>query len=203
MVRITLRKRHGSRAADARGNREESMHYLVKSLLALCLFALCAHPALGADGGKYEGKKRFSKAYDIIRNSYVRDVDDDELMNGAIKGMLEGLDPHSTFLNKEDFKEMQEATSGEFFGVGIEISTENNQLIVVSPIEDTPADKAGLKAGDMILAVDGQPTQDMTTQEAVSKIRGPKGTPVELLVLGKEDKAPRSVKIVGLNTNDD
>ncbi len=172
------------------------MHHFMKALLALCCLVVVTPAALGADSDRHEGKKRFSKAYDIIRSGYVRDVEDDELMNGAIKGMLEGLDPHSTFLGKEDFKEMQEATSGEFFGVGIEISTENNQLIVVSPIEDTPADKAGLKAGDMILAVDGQPTQDMTTTEAVSKIRGPKGSQVELLILGKEDKAPKSVKIV-------
>lgn len=172
------------------------MRLPIKVLLALCLLALAASPAFCASTDKYTDMKRFSKAFDLIRNSYVRDVDNEELMNGAIKGMLEGLDPHSTFLSKEDFKEMQEATSGEFYGVGIEISTENNQLIVVSPIEDTPADKAGLKAGDVILAVDGQSTQDMTTQEAVSKIRGPKGTEVELLIMHKEAKAPTTVKIV-------
>lgn len=172
------------------------MRLICKPLLALCLLAAFAVSAHAASGEKYDDKKRFSKAYDLIRSGYVRDVDSEELMNGAIKGMLEGLDPHSTFLSKDDFKEMQEATSGEFFGIGIEISTENNQLIVVSPIEDTPADKAGLKAGDMILAVDEQPTQDMTTQEAVSKIRGPKGTEVELLILHKEAKAPTTVKIV-------
>ena len=172
------------------------MRLWIKSLLALCVMAAFAATALGASTDKYDDKKRFSKAYDLIRSGYVREVNNEELMNGAIKGMLEGLDPHSTFLSKDDFKEMQEATSGEFFGIGIEISTENNQLIVVSPIEDTPADKAGLKAGDMILAVDGQPTQDMTTQEAVSKIRGPKGTEVELLIMHKEAKAPTTVKIV-------
>lgn len=165
-------------------------------MLALCLIALCAPQALAANADKYIDMKRFSKAYDLIKSGYVRDVTNEELLNGAIKGMLEGLDPHSTFLNKDDFKEIQEATSGEFFGIGIEISTENNQLIVVSPIEDTPAYKAGLKAGDYILAVDGLPTQDMTTQEAVSKIRGPKGTPVELLIMHKDEKAPKTVKIV-------
>lgn len=172
------------------------MRVTLKTLLALCLIAATAGPACGASTDKYRDMKRFSKAYDVIRNGYVREVENEELMNGAIKGMLESLDPHSTFLSKDDFKEMQEATSGEFYGVGIEISTENNQLIVVSPIEDTPADKAGLKAGDMILSVDGQPTQDMTTQEAVSKIRGPKGTTVELLILHKESKAPTTVSIV-------
>lgn len=175
------------------------MRVTLKALLALCLIAATAGPACGAgnaDTDKYRDMKRFSKAYDVIRSGYVHEVGNEELMNGAIKGMLESLDPHSTFLNKDDFKEIQEATSGEFFGVGIEISTENNQLIVVSPIEDTPADKAGLKAGDIILAVDGQPTQDMSTQEAVSKIRGPKGTAVELLIMHKEAKAPTTVSIV-------
>ena len=172
------------------------MRFFIKSLLVFSLLTVLAATAHCASGGKYDDMKRFSKAYDLIRGGYVRNVENEELMNGAIKGMLEGLDPHSTFLSKDDFKEMQEATSGEFFGVGIEISTENNQLIVVSPIEDTPADKAGLKAGDIILAVDGQPTQDMSTHEAVSKIRGPKGSEVELLILHKEAKAPTTVKIV-------
>jgi carboxyl-terminal processing protease len=186
--------------------------YLLHNLLALCLLLILSGPACSAPGGpgaenaapgassgstgSYNELKRFTRAYDLARGGYVREVSVEELMNGAIKGMLEGLDPHSTFLNKEDFKEMQEATSGEFFGIGIEISTENNQLIVVAPIEDTPADKAGLKAGDLILSVDGHPTQDMTTQEAVSKIRGPKGSPVELLILHKDSKSPQNVKIV-------
>ncbi|MDR2800253.1 MAG: S41 family peptidase [Desulfovibrio sp.] len=184
-------------------------HRITYHLLAVCLLFVLAGPACSAPGaaaskgaddssaeGAYVDLKRFTKAYDLVRNAYVREVGREELINGAIKGMLEELDPHSTFLNKEDFKEMQETTSGEFFGIGIEISTENNQIIVVSPIEDTPADKAGLKAGDLILSVDGHPTQDMTTQEAVSKIRGPKGSPVELLILHKDSKAPQTVTIV-------
>jgi carboxyl-terminal processing protease len=171
---------------------------MIRIPLVFCLLAACAPFSAGAVAGdnKFNDMKRFAKAYDLVRSGYVREVTNEEAMNGAIKGMLEALDPHSTFLSKDDFKEMQEATSGEFFGIGIEISTENNQLIVVSPIEDTPADKAGLKAGDIILSVDGQLTQDMSTQEAVSKIRGPKGTSVELLVMHKDAKAPVSVKIV-------
>ena len=173
------------------------MRFFARTLFASCLLLAMSATAYSApDDGKYDYMKRFTKAFDLVRGSYVRDVPNEELMNGAIKGMLQELDPHSTFLNKDDFKEMQETTTGEFYGVGIEISTENNQLIVVSPIEDTPADKAGLKAGDSILAVDGQPTQDMSTQEAVSKIRGPKGTPVELLILNKDAKAPKTVSIV-------
>jgi carboxyl-terminal processing protease len=171
------------------------MRFFIRSLCVFCLLA-AALPAWGANSDKYSDMKRLTKAFDLVRFGYVRNVDNEELMNGAIKGMLEGLDPHSTFLSKDDFKEIQEATSGEFFGIGIEISMQNNQLTVISPIEDTPADKAGLKAGDLILAVDGLATQDMTTQEAVSKIRGPKGTAVELLILHKEAAVPVAVKIV-------
>ena len=155
------------------------MYLLVRTIVVFCLFLPLHSPALGAaKESKYDSMKRFTKAMDLVRASYVKEVSGDDLLNGAIKGMLQELDPHSTFLNVTDFKEMQETTSGKFFGVGIEISTENNQLIVVSPIEDTPAFKAGLRAGDLILAVDGQPTQEMTTQEAVSKIRGAEGTEV-------------------------
>ncbi|MDR1360158.1 MAG: S41 family peptidase [Deltaproteobacteria bacterium] len=173
------------------------MRLFVQAIAVLCLFLQLDAPAMGASGeGKYDAMKRFTRAMDLVRGSYVKEVSGEDLLNGAIKGMLQELDPHSTFLNSTDFKEMQETTSGKFFGVGIEISTENNQIIVVSPIEDTPAFKAGLKAGDIILAVDGQPTQDMTTQEAVSKIRGSEGTEVELLILHKEDKAPLALRII-------
>ncbi len=161
-------------------------------LTALCLPAFAATP----DAGRYDHLKRFGKVLDLIRTSYVREANPEELITSAIKGMLQGLDPHSTFLDKEEFKEMQETTTGKFYGVGIEISTENNQIIVVSPIEDTPAYKAGVKAGDAILAVDSQPTQDMSMQEVVSKIRGPKGSEVELLLLHKADKTPVAVKII-------
>ncbi len=164
--------------------------------LLLSTAGVCAPASAAPSDGKYDAMKRFTKVMDLIKGGYVQDVTNERLMDGAVKGMLQDLDPHSTFLNKNDFKEMQETTSGKFFGVGIEISTNNNQLIVVSPIEDTPAFKAGLKPGDVILAVDGQPTQNMTMQEAVSKIRGPEGTAVELLILHKEAKAPAEVRIV-------
>ena len=144
---------------------------------------------------RYNYMKRFSKAFDLVRNSYVREVSNDDLMNGAIRGMLQSLDPHSTFLDKKDFEKMQETTTGEFFGIGIEMTSENNQLMVVTPIEDTPAHKAGLRSGDLILAVDGQPTHDMSTQEAASKIRGPKGTEVELLILHKDASAPETIRL--------
>ncbi|MBQ1844707.1 MAG: PDZ domain-containing protein [Desulfovibrio sp.] len=149
-------------------------------------------PALG----KFEALRRFGQVLDIVEHSYVKDVGQQDLVNGAIKGMLQGLDPHSTFMNAEEYKEMQETTSGEFFGIGIEISMENGQVTVVTPIEDTPAFKAGMQTGDVILAIDGQSTQELSLQEVVSRIRGPKGTAVELTVLHAREKKPVAMRIV-------
>lgn len=167
-----------------------------KPFLVFMLLLIITAPAQAAvTESKYDYMKRFGKALDLVRSNYVHEVSNEELMNGAIKGMLESLDPHSTFLDKEAFKDMRESTSGHFFGIGIEITTWNNQLTVVSPIEDTPAYKAGMKAGDTILAIDGKPTQEMSLQEAVSMIKGPEGTEVELLILHKNGTKPETMNI--------
>ena len=148
---------------------------------ALFLFSLLTVGSLtfgqafaAGENSRFDALKRFSQVLDIVERYYVKETPRPDLVNGALKGMLESLDPHSTMLSKEEFKDMQESTSGEFFGIGIEITMENNQLTVVTPIEDTPADKGGMKSGDIILAVGGKPTLEMTLQEAVSHIRGPK-----------------------------
>ena len=104
----------------------------------------------------YDSLRRFSQILDMVEQYYVNDVSQKELLDGALKGMLQNLDPHSTLMSEKEFQEMQENTSGEFFGVGVEITMENGQVMVVSPIEDTPGYKAGLRAGDSIIAVDGQ-----------------------------------------------
>lgn len=140
--------------------------------------------------------KRFSQVLDLVEDHYVRQVTRDELINGAIEGMLQRLDPHSAFMTKEDFKEMQISTQGEFGGIGIEITLQNGRLTVISPIEDTPAYKAGMLAGDIILEIDGQPTQDITLMDAVKQIRGPKGTKVDLTILHKGGNAPVKVSLV-------
>lgn len=164
--------------------------------LAALLVAIGSAAVFAADENKFDSLKRLSQVLDLVERHYVKETPRKELLNGAIKGMLQGLDPHSTFMNPEEYKEMQETTTGEFSGIGIEISMENGQVTVVSPIEDTPAFRAGLQPGDIILTINGQPTQELSLQEVVSRIRGPKGTEVELNILHSDSKAPQTVRIV-------
>lgn len=164
--------------------------------ILLILFALASTPQTTKADEQYEPLKQFSQVMDLIENTYVREVDRDELIKGAIEGMLKNLDPHSAYLDKESFQEMQVETSGEFSGIGIEITISNGKLTVVSPIEDTPAFQAGLKAGDVILEIDGESTQDISIMDAVHKIRGPKGEEVELTVLHRDQNRPEKILVV-------
>jgi len=175
----------------------KSRHFVL-ALLILLLFPAggAATPEAEISQEDMQALKRFSHVLDLVESNYVDEKGRSEIVDGAIHGMLQSLDPHSVYLTPEEYNEMTESNSGEFFGVGIEISVENGQVTIVAPIDDTPADRAGLKSGDLILAVDGKPTQDMTSNETVAAIRGPKGTAVELLILGKDAVAPRTVSIV-------
>ncbi len=164
--------------------------------LIVAALLLTAGLALAQQEDRFGPLKRFSQVMDLVETNYVRNVTRQELIDGAIVGMLQQLDPHSSFLTKEDFKEMQVSTSGEFTGIGIEISVENGRITVISPIDDTPADKAGLKAGDQIVEIEGQSTQDMSLMDAVQRIRGPKGKPVSLTVVHKGSNKPEKLRIV-------
>jgi carboxyl-terminal processing protease len=130
----------------------------------------------------YKSLEVFSNVLSLIQKNYVEDVDTNEVLQGAIKGMLTSLDPHSSYLKPDDFKELKMETKGSFDGIGIEITIKDSVLTVVSPIEGTPGDKAGLKAGDKILRIGKELTKDMTLMEAVKKLRGPKGTEVTISV---------------------
>ncbi len=144
---------------------------------------------------RYEQLEAFSDALNVIEKHYVEDVQIETLINGAIKGMLSELDPHSSFLTPELFKEFQVETKGEFGGLGITISIKDNILTIISPIEDTPADKAGLKAGDKIIRIDGKPTTNISLEEAVEKLRGKPGTKVTITIFREGTDKPFDVTI--------
>jgi carboxyl-terminal processing protease len=164
--------------------------------ISLLLLGLMVTPGPGrADNDPYLPLKRFSQILDLVERNYVEDVTREDLINGAIQGLLQELDPHSSYLPKEDFAEMQMDTSGEFSGIGIVISLENGRLTVVSPIEDTPAYEADMRAEDIILEIDGQPATEMSLNDAVKKIRGPIGSEVKLTILHKDEDTPLRVSI--------
>jgi carboxyl-terminal processing protease len=144
----------------------------------------------------YERLKVFTEVLSLIQANYVDETKPRDLIYGGIKGMLETLDPHSSFLPPDIFKEMQVETQGSFGGLGIEITVKDRQLTVVAPIEGTPADRAGLHPGDRIVKIDGDPTKDMTLIEAVKKLRGPKGTSVTLTILREESPGPFDLTLV-------
>ena len=138
----------------------------------------------------------FTDVYVRIKNDYVVDVDDKTLLENAIRGMLSGLDPHSSYLDAEDFKELQIGTSGEFGGLGIEVGMEDGFVKVISPIDDTPAQKAGVKAGDLIIRLDDTPVKGMSLNDAVKKMRGKKGTPIVLTIVREGEAKPLTIRIV-------
>ncbi|MFP4127638.1 MAG: S41 family peptidase [Desulfonatronovibrio sp.] len=165
--------------------------------IILILFILMISPWTGqAREDQYESLKKFSQVLHLVEDNYVQDKDREELMQAAIEGMLQKLDPHSSYVSLEDLKMMQDDFSGEFGGIGIQIGMRDDRLVVISPIEDTPADKAGLQTGDMILEVNSKSTQGMSLTEAVRLIRGPKGEPVELTILSADENKPKKVEIV-------
>jgi len=134
--------------------------------------------------------RAFSEVFGRIKNNYVEPVDDKELLQNAIRGMLTGLDPHSAYLDVEDFKDLREGTTGEFGGLGIEVTMEDGFVRVVSPIDDTPAAKAGLQAGDLIIRLGEKPVKGMTIKDAVGIMRGKPGTDLDLTLIREGEDAP-------------
>jgi carboxyl-terminal processing protease len=137
----------------------------------------------------------FGDVFERVRGDYVEEISDEKLVEAAIQGMLSSLDPHSSFLNKKHFKDMQVQTKGEFGGLGIEVTMENGFVKVVSPIDDTPAFRAGIEAGDFITHLDGKSVQGLTLSKAVEKMRGKVGEPIKLTV-GREGQEPFDVEII-------
>jgi len=138
--------------------------------------------------------RTFAEVLDRIKASYVEPVDDKTLLENAIKGMLSNLDPHSAYLEPDAFAELQESTSGEFGGLGIEVGVEDGFIKVVSPIDDTPASRAGIEAGDLIIKIDGKPTKGMSMMDAVAQMRGKPGSDITLTLV-REGGKPYDVKL--------
>lgn len=143
-----------------------------------------------------EDLRTFSDVFGRIKNDYVEDVDDSELLESAVRGMLSGLDPHSSYLDADQFKELQVGTSGQFGGLGIEVGMEDGFVKVISPIDDTPAQKAGIQAGDLIIRLDDTPVKGLTLNEAVKIMRGKPGSPLMLTVVREGVEQPLKIEIV-------
>ena len=165
-------------------------------VIALNTGALISEPISAKTSGTYENLKVFADVLSIVKRNYVEEVDSKDLIYGAINGMLTSLDPHSSFMPPESFKEMQVETKGSFGGVGIEITMRSGVLTVVSPIEDTPAFKAGIEAGDIIIKIDGELTADMGIMGAVKKMRGKKKTKVVLTIVREGELEPIDYPII-------
>ncbi len=170
--------------------------FLIAALVILLAGILIGQQMVQAKPDTYEELKAFTQALELVQRNYVEKPDTKELMQGAIRGMISSLDPHSSYMSERQFKEMNMDIKGEFTGVGIQIGIKNQQLTIIAPIEDTPGFRAGLAAGDKILKINDDWTKDMSIEQAVDKMRGPKGTAVRLMILRDTWDKPKEFKIV-------
>jgi carboxyl-terminal processing protease len=170
--------------------------FLIAALVILLAGILIGQQMVQAKPDTYEELKAFTQALELVQRNYVEKPDTKELMQGAIRGMISSLDPHSSYMSERQFKEMNMDIKGEFTGVGIQIGIKNQQLTIIAPIEDTPGFRAGLAAGDKILKINDDWTKDMSIEQAVDKMRGPKGTAVRLMILRETWDKPKEFKIV-------
>jgi carboxyl-terminal processing protease len=174
----------------------------MKRLFSILLIGLCfTWTSVFADEGKqerdiYRDLETFANVLTLIQQYYVDEINSSKVVTGAINGMLGSLDPHSAFMTPEDFKDLEDETSGSFTGIGIEISMRDGVLTAVAPIEGTPADRQGIKSGDQLIRINGELTKTMTLMEAVKKLRGAKGTPVTITVHRQECKEPKDFTLI-------
>ncbi len=168
-------------------------------LLLATLLAFCTFPAIAANNADnrlpLSEVRTFTEVLDRIKKAYVEPVDDETLLENAIKGMLSELDPHSAYLEPDAFKDLQVSTHGEFGGLGIEVGMENGFVKVITPIDDTPAQKAGVEAGDLIIQLDEKPVKGMTLNEAVKLMRGKPGTQIKLTIMRESQREPLEIAV--------
>ena len=159
--------------------------------LAIARGVLAEKPQQGVTAGlPLETVRTLSEVFDKIKHNYVEDVEDKALLDSAIRGMLSGLDPHSTYLDAKAFEELRVGTTGEFGGLGIVVGMEDGFVKVISPIDDTPAQRAGVKAGDLIIRLDEKPVKGMSLDDAVKIMRGKPGTDIELTIVREGEDQP-------------
>ena len=167
----------------------------------LLLFALGAlatpqtTPEQSTDPLPLQELRTFTSVFEHIRRNYVEDIDDKTLLENAIRGMLEGLDPHSSYLDSASFNDLQMNTTGEFGGLGLEVGMENGFVRVISPIDDTPAQRAGIESGDIIIKLDDQTVKGLSLSEAVKLMRGPRGSAVTLTIVREGTRRPFDVVV--------
>lgn len=186
---------------------EVSAHakHLLAALLPIALLSaplpLLAQSSAGgnnqniSDTLPLEEIQTFAEVFERIKRAYVEEVDDSTLLRNAMRGMLSELDPHSAYLDEDEYQSLRESTQGEFGGIGIEVGMENGQLMVITPIDDTPASRAGLLSRDIILAIDGTPTDNMSLQEAVTLMRGAPNTELRISILRSGEDTPRELTL--------
>lgn len=176
------------------------MKSLSKSLLLTCALLISGNSLADSEPPEnarmpLEELRHFTQAFDQIRQAYVEEIDDKELLEMAISGLLSSLDPHSVYLDESAFKDLEEHTTGEFGGLGIEVGMEGGFIKVITPIDDTPAQRAGLQAGDLIIKLDDQLVQGMTLSEAIDIMRGPKGSKLTLTIVRPNRDGPFEVVV--------
>jgi carboxyl-terminal processing protease len=165
-------------------------------ILGMTIGLTQSHKVLARSDSVYEDLKSFADVLGLLQKEYVEETNSKDLVYGAIKGMLDTLDPHSAFMTPTTFKEMQEETRGRFEGLGIEITMKDGILTVVSPIEDTPAFKAGILAGDQILKIEGELTKNMTLVDSVKRLRGTRGSKVTITIMREGFTKPKEFTLI-------
>src|SRR5512147_3293604 len=171
---------------------------LVVLILVVCgflgmLFAqrTAPTPLPGNDSDIRDSLKNFTQVYNLVEENYAEPVNADKaIYNGAIPGMLHSLDPHSNFFDPKSYSLLREEQRGKYYGVGMTVGPRNNKVIVIAPFVGTPAYRAGIHPGDVIIAVDGKPTDNLNTQDVAEMLKGPKGTPVRITVLREGTPKP-------------
>ena len=184
---------------------KKSVFLLSLGVVLGIITATCGSVFAEKDGGEsvadsetipFEDLRTFTEIFGRIKRDYVEPVSDKKLLEDAVRGMLSGLDPHSAYLVAEEFQELKEGTTGQFGGLGIEVTMENGFIKVVSPIDDTPAQRAGIKTGDLIIKLDDEPVKGMSLADAVKLMRGEPGSKIVLTVVREGEEAPLKLTIV-------